>query len=100
MSILKKVLGKALVLVGFDPIVSGTVVGKSHYGTSGSSRQIMTTIGKGASQVVTFTTAPTTVESWEFTVKGVDRIGNQVREDVETDENTFNNTELGDSYKS
>ena len=97
-NILKKTAAQFLTLLGADPIKVAQVVGKTHYGVNGIDKQTMQTFGKGASSVTVFVNTPAEQESWEFTVAGFDKMGNLVKEQVETDENTYNNTEIGATY--
>jgi hypothetical protein len=91
-----KIISKALTIVGFDPISHGVVIGKNHYPASGGViKQSMTSFDKGKDNVVVFVPGTATTESWSFIVSGRDKLGDQVTEEIYTDENTWSNTELG-----
>jgi hypothetical protein len=99
MNIFKKIVGKLLTVIGSDPIATGTVINKLYYPADGLvQKEVETAFNKGREQVTTVTQAQTSTEGWSFLVKGKDKMGNEVTEEIYVDPLVWSTTKIGDTY--
>jgi hypothetical protein len=99
-NIFKKLVGKALTLVGSDHLVSGTVIKKNDYKAGTGEKFNTTVLGKGQTEVVVFTTTPSLDESYSLTVQGLDKMGNKEKEEIYVTGLEYSTTKVGDPYTS
>lgn len=82
--------------IGADPIATGTVVEMRHYVAQPTTvpKPVMIN-GTEANE----TTAIAAEESWSLSVRGLDRFGEVITEEIFVDPLTWNNTKIGDIYR-
>ena len=86
---------KLLVLFGWDRIVTGTVISKKHWVAPQSSVPRPEMVG--GQEVILQTPLPP-VESWQIMVRGLDRAGNTVDENIWISEEDWNSIKEGDPW--
>ena len=88
---------KVLSIFGADPVISGVVVATNHYSAQ-APRDGSAQIGTGKqARVVQVPTAPDS-ESWSVTVRGLDKQGNNVTEEIDVPWNVWCMAKTGDKW--
>ncbi len=88
------ILDRILACFGIDKLTDGRVVKLTHYPPSADP---IPSVELEGHQFATKTDT-VSIESWSVTVQGIGRFGGIVTQEVYVDEQTWNNTKIGDCY--
>jgi hypothetical protein len=98
-SLLKDAISRALVVIGADPIRQGVIISKQDYAGSSGEGSTVTRMDSTGHEITESTPSVQDSETYELTVKGVDKFGKQVTECIDVDGGTYSTEPIGGEYK-
>ena len=98
-SFLRGAISRTLVLIGADPIRQGVIASKQYYAGSSEGGSTVTRMDSTGHEITESTPAVKDSETYELTVKGVDKFGKQVTECIDVDGGTYSTDQIGGEYK-